>query len=77
VVNPDIARSLNRKSITVSREHVLADDVTDDDIALLPYEEANTAEFWKLLVLLLYIGSQRRVLAPGRPMIDLLEPILT
>lgn len=47
MVNPDVGRSLDANAISVCREDVLADDVTNDHIGLFPYIKSNTDEFFK------------------------------
>lgn len=47
MVDPDVGRSLDANAISVCREDVLADDVANDHISLLPDIKSNTDEFFK------------------------------
>lgn len=44
VVNPDVGRLLDSDTITVGRKNVLADDVANNDVCLLPDKQANTGQ---------------------------------
>jgi hypothetical protein len=77
VVDPNVSRCLNSNAISVCREDVLADDVANNHIGLLPDEQSNTDKFYKKVRSLASNGCGKYILAPGSPMMDLFEPILT
>jgi hypothetical protein len=45
VVNPDVGRLLDPDTIPVGGEDVLADNVANNDVRLLPDKQANAREF--------------------------------
>lgn len=79
VINPDVFRCLNSDPVTVRSERVLADEIADDYVALLPDEKTDAHEFWRFVnecgfvILDLTYG----LLAPDFPIKLLLEPTLT
>lgn len=50
VINPDVGRVLNPETIAIGSKHVLANDITHDNVALLPDEETNSDQLWLRLI---------------------------
>ena len=77
VVDPHVGRRLNANPVSVCREDVLADNIANDHIGLLPDKQPNSDEFYEIVKSLTSSRPSIHILAPGSPMIDLFEPILT
>jgi hypothetical protein len=77
VINPNVGRCLNSNAVSVCCENVLADNVANNHISLLPDEQPNTNEFYRKVRRMISSGTGIHILAPGSPMMDLFEPILT
>lgn len=47
MIDPNVGRFLDGQSVAIGSQNILADDVSDDDIGLLPDEESHTHEFYE------------------------------
>lgn len=77
MIDPNIGGCLNANAISVCRENILADDVANDNVSLLPDVKSNANEFYTRVRSLFRNELESHLLAPGSPIMDLLEPILT
>jgi hypothetical protein len=49
MINPDVGGFLDANCVAVGRKDVLRDDISDDNVCLLPYEESNADELCALI----------------------------
>jgi hypothetical protein len=77
MVDPHIAGCLNTNPISICGEHVLANNVADNNILLLPDVKPNPHKFYQRVRSAVSGSVLNHILAPGSPIMDLLDPILT